>query len=93
MHKYSIVVTWNEEFKEYIAICPGIPEFQLLTGESKNMMDAVEELNVAIDMALEDLRERNRELPKSNLNDLDKINSVFELFESREILDGCKIGS
>jgi len=60
-HDYSIKVFWSEEDEGYITVCPeleGISAF----GESRE--DALRELDVAIDLVLEDLRDRGEPIPE-----------------------------
>ncbi len=79
MHKYTIVVFWSNEDQAYIAQCPGIKEFSLLSGISENMMEAIEILNEAIEFSIKTLKERNYKIPESNLQDYNKIESIFDL--------------
>ena len=60
-HDYSIKVFWSEEDEGYIAVCP---ELEGISAYGESREDALRELDVAIDLVLEDLRDRGEPIPE-----------------------------
>ena len=64
MPKYSSNVAWSEEDGVYVAVSA---EFPGLSGLGTKPEEAVRELQVAVDLAVETLEEEGRALPEPNL--------------------------
>lgn len=61
MNRYSFEVSWSEADTSYVALCPEFPGLSAL-GESA--AEAVSEMLVALEMAIETYREEGWELPE-----------------------------
>lgn len=61
MNRYSVVVKWSDEDKEYVALVPELPYVSAL-GPTREK--AVKECMVATEMVLSSLKEEGRPLPK-----------------------------
>jgi predicted RNase H-like HicB family nuclease len=61
MHKYSFAVTWSEEDHNYVALCPEFPD---LSGLGETPEEAISELRVALDLAIEVYKAEGWPLPE-----------------------------
>lgn len=64
MHKYSFSVGWSEEDGSYIALCP---EFPGLSGIGDTVEEAIAELQVALQGAIETYQAEGWPLPEPHL--------------------------
>ncbi len=64
MPKYSSNVAWSEQDAAYVAVSA---EFPGLSGLGETPEEAVRQLQVALDLAVETLEEEGRSLPEPNL--------------------------
>ena len=65
MHKYSFAVTWSEEDQNYVALCPEFPD---LSGLGETPEEAIAELRVALDLAIEVYEAEGWPLPEPHQN-------------------------
>lgn len=61
MHKYEIVIYWSEEDKVYIA---QVPDLKGCLAHGKTPLEAVENVNEAVELWLETAKEFGEKIPE-----------------------------
>ncbi|MDR1687474.1 MAG: type II toxin-antitoxin system HicB family antitoxin [Clostridiales bacterium] len=64
MSKYSVLIQYDERDNIYVA---SIPELQGCMAHGSSQEEAVKEINIALDLWLETIREENRQIPNPML--------------------------